>query len=178
MERASLPALPPMDASNLADSFRQAMRRMAASVCILTSRDPHGTAVGMSATAVTSLTVDPPALLICVNRTASMHASLTVGRPVAIHILGEQQDDLCFTFGGRAPPAERFANGTWSTDAADVPMLDDAQANLSCTVDALHHYGTHSIVIARVDDVRIGGPIRPLVYVDGRLSALSDSLSA
>lgn len=178
MERASKPAPLPTEASDLSDSFRQAMRRMAASVCILTSRDAQGTAVGMSATAVTSLTVDPPAVLICVNRTASMHASLTVGRAVAIHILGEQQDDLCFTFGGRASPAERFACGTWSINAADVPMLEDAQANLCCTVDALHHYGTHSIVIARVDAVRIGGPIRPLVYVDGRLSALTDRPAA
>ncbi|MET4898417.1 flavin reductase family protein [Sphingomonadaceae bacterium jetA1] len=164
--RATPPELPQL--------FRQAMRRLVASVCILTTRDAHGTAIGMSATAVTSLTADPPALLMCVNRAASMHASLTIGRPVAVHILGAEHGELCFVFGGRATPAERFASGDWTLRDQDMPVLEAAQANLFCTVDALHAYGTHSIVVAKVDAVRIGGSIRPLVFVDGRIATVTD----
>lgn len=124
--------------------------------------------MGMTATAVTSLTVEPPALLTCVNRAAGIHGALTMGHPFCINILASGHDELSAAFGGKVAPERRFDIGAWQGGNAETPYLADAQSNLFCTVDGLHDYGTHTIVIGRVDSVRLHGLVRPLIFGDGR----------
>ena len=150
----------------LAGAFKQAMRRLAATVTILTTVNSEGRPIGMTATAVTSLSADPPSLLACVNRSASIHPALKVGSQLCVNLLGEGHGDLSFAFGGKVGPDERFAHGDWVE--ADVPYLADAQVNLACKVDAVFDYGSHSIVVGRVEAVRLAGDFAPLVYGDGR----------
>lgn len=153
---------------DLGGAFKGAMRRLATTVTIVSTRGPDDRPMGMTATAVTSVTTAPPALLICVNRTASIHPCLTMGRRFCINLLAEDHGDLSFAFGGKVPPEERFAQGAWEGVEAEVPYLADAQSNLFCTVDGRHDYGTHTIVIGRVDSVRLHGAVRPLIFGDGR----------
>ena len=156
---------------DLATAFKGAMRRLAATVTIASTRGPDGRPMGMTATAVTSVTADPPALLICVNRSASIHPCLAMGHRFCVNLLASDHGDLSFAFGGRVAPEERFAQGEWAADA-DVPYLADAQSNIFCVVDALHDYGTHTIVIGKVASVRLHGEVRPLIFGDGRFLAV------
>ena len=72
-------------------------------------------------------------------------------------------------FGGSVDPARRFEHGAWKISRHGVPFLDDAQSNIFCTVDALLDYGSHTIVIGKVDAVRMpGDEISPLIFGDGR----------
>lgn len=146
--------------------FRAAMRRLAASVAIIVAQGDDGP-VGMAATSITSLTVDPPAILVCVNRTTSLHALLVPTAPLSVNLLSKQQQNVSAAFGGGVPRDQRFLVGDWVAGAHGLPELADAQANLHCVIDAMLAYGTHSIVIARVLSAKISGHVAPLIYQDG-----------
>ena len=146
--------------------FRAAMRRLAASVAIVVACGDDGP-VGMAATSITSLTIDPPALLICVNRATSLHALLVPTAPLSVNLLSRHQQGISAAFGGGVPREERFGIGTWHDSEDGLPELADSQANLRCVVDAMLAYGTHSIVIARVLKARVGTGVEPLIYQDG-----------
>lgn len=146
--------------------FRTAMRRLAASVAVVVARGEEGP-IGMAATSITSLTVDPPAVLVCVNRTASLHALLVPTAPLSVNILSRDQQDISAAFGGGVPRDRRFSVGDWRQNARELPELAGAQANLCCVIDAMLAYGTHSIVIARVVEARVSDTVSPLIYQDG-----------
>jgi flavin reductase (DIM6/NTAB) family NADH-FMN oxidoreductase RutF len=153
---------------DLRGGFLDAMRRLASTVTIVSTTSDDGPS-GMTATAVTSLSADPPAILVCVNRTASIHAKLQLGRRFCISLLGVDHRDLPSVFGGGIDPEKRFDYGTWTISRHGVPFLDDAQSNIFCTVDGLFDYATHTIVIGKVDAVRMpGDDINPLIFGDGR----------
>jgi flavin reductase (DIM6/NTAB) family NADH-FMN oxidoreductase RutF len=156
----------PALAEDLPGRFRAAMRRLGSSVAVVVTQAQDGP-VGMAATSVTSLTVDPPAMLVCINRSSNLHCHLGPEAPLSVNILSRSQMDLSAAFGGGLPQEERFRLGTWETGSWPVPLLTGAQANLSCEVDSMISYGTHSIVIARVLEARVSEDVLPLIYCDG-----------
>lgn len=152
--------------ADVTTDFRGAMRRLASGVAIVVARGADGP-VGMAATSVTSLTMDPPAILVCVNQSAGIHPSLTPGCPISVNILSRHQHGVSAAFGGAVAREKRFEVGQWSIDDHGLPMLDEAQANLACTIDSIMPFGTHSIVVAQVDAVRLSAAVEPLIYQDG-----------
>ena len=159
---------------DLAAAFKTAMRQLASTVTIVTNRDPAtGRRNGMTATAVTSLSADPPALLVCVNQSASMHPTFAVGSPFCVNILGEPHAQLARSFGGQTDPEFRFETGQWN-DTGDVPYLADAVAVVFCRVDRLVDYATHSIVIGRVFDADHHETHRSLIYGNGKYALMTE----
>lgn len=156
----------PLIPADLPDTFKAAMRRLAASVSIVVAKGEEGP-VGMAATSITSLTVDPPAVLVCVNRMTSLHALLVPTAPLSVNLLARHHREVSMAFGGGVPREERFTIGDWQEGANGLPALADAQANLECVIDAMLAYGTHSIVIARVIRARVSDTVAPLIYQDG-----------
>jgi flavin reductase (DIM6/NTAB) family NADH-FMN oxidoreductase RutF len=152
----------------LADAFKQAMRRLAATVTIITTAEGlrrHG----MTATAVNSVTTSPPTLLVCVNRSASIHEPLMLGSRFCVNFLAHDHSDLVPLFSGKAAGEERFSNGTWATNQDGLPFLQGAQANLFCNKANCIQHGSHSIIIGEVYDVQIFGETSPLIYQEGQL---------
>jgi flavin reductase (DIM6/NTAB) family NADH-FMN oxidoreductase RutF len=147
--------------------FKAAMRRLAASVAIVVAKGENGP-VGIAATSITSLTVDPPAVLVCVNRAASLHGLLVPTAPLSVNLLSGSQQSVSAAFGSRMPHNERFTVGNWLENEAGIPELAGAQANLFCVIDAMLAYGTHSIVIARVLGAKVSDDVAPLIYQDGQ----------
>lgn len=154
------------DPAVVAADFRGAMRRLASGVAIVVGQGGDAP-VGMAATSITSLTMDPPAVLVCVNQTAGLHACLSPGCAISVNLLSRHQRDVSSAFGGAVAREDRFGVGQWTDDAHGLPMLEDAQANLACTIDNIMPYGSHSIVVARVNAVRLSDAIEPLIYQDG-----------
>ncbi|WP_407931957.1 flavin reductase family protein [Erythrobacter aurantius] len=151
----------------LNEDFRAAMRRLASAVGVLTANGPVGP-LGMAASSITSLTIEPPSLLVCVNRSATFHSCMNEGRSFCINLLSRDQRDICDAFGSPARRNERFVGDCWSVDpSSKLPVLADAQANIVCVVSRTFPYGTHSIVVGEVSDVRLGGDIAPLIYQNG-----------
>ena len=148
-------------------AFRNAMRRLAATVTIVTTSDGsrwHG----MTATAVTSVSADPPALLVCINQSASLHDPLLASGRFGVNLLRACHTELCGIFSGQRDGQELFDFGEWKSDEAGPPYLADAQASLACTVELKMAYATHTVFIGRVDTVRIFDEVTPLIYQDGR----------
>ena len=156
---------------SLQDEFRNAMRCLAATVCIVTI-DDDGEWNGMTATAVTSVSMDPPSMLVCVNTSASMHDTLRPGARLCVNLLKSSQASLAGAFSTRKiTGAARFANGAWEGTAGNAPHLSDAQANFFGTIDVAIPYGTHTVFVAKVDAVRMAERVSPLLYQDGQYAA-------
>ena len=157
----------------LVSDFRHAMRRLAATVTLVTTSDAQGQRYGMLATSVTSVTMEPPMLLVCVSRTAHVHGALMARKRMCINVLLAEQAELVRAFSSSLPHDERFANAEWeSQEAFALPYLRAAQALFFCEVDQVVEAGTHSVVLARVLESRAIDAVRPMVYVDGRMSHL------
>ena len=94
----------------LLDGFKRAMRRVASTVNVITIC-VRGKPMGITATAMSSLSIDPPSLLVCINRTASMHASITDVTHFGVNVLHTDQAHLAQMFSDRAKQELRFASG-------------------------------------------------------------------
>lgn len=158
------------DDDALIGDFRLAMRRVAATVNVI-SLNVHGRPVGITATAVSSLSMDPPSLLVCINRAASVHASMADMARFRINILHRDQIEIARMFADRKMEALRFADG-WELDGDGPPRLIDAQASVLCRRIDHHQFGTHSIFIGVIEDVCVRDDVSPLLYWDGRYGAV------
>jgi flavin reductase (DIM6/NTAB) family NADH-FMN oxidoreductase RutF len=161
--------------------FRDAMRRLAASVMIVTTRDAEGQPHGMVASSVTPLSMDPPSMLVAVNRSAGLHPVLMQSRRFCVNLLGENQHEQLTPFSQTALRAQRFRaddwRDAWSSDAERLPWLAGAPAVVDCAVDLATDYGTHTIFVGRVLSVQCvtpaSGSAPPLVWMAGQRAALS-----
>lgn len=156
----------------LTEAFRQAMRRVASTVNVI-SICVDGQAMGITATAVSPISMDPPSLLVCINRAAQVHASMEDVDRFAVNVLHRDQERVARMFADRRFHAERFIDG-WQQDEASPPRLADAQATILCRRIDHHQFGTHSIFIGVVEAVTTREGVNPLVYLDGRYGSVGD----
>jgi flavin reductase (DIM6/NTAB) family NADH-FMN oxidoreductase RutF len=157
----------------LISDMKQAMRRLAAGVVVVSAREGEAR-FAMAASAVTSLSLAPPSILLCVNQSASVYPILKHGRHFCINALAGSHADLSVACGGAKKSEDRFTIGDWRDDPdTHTPFLADSQASLICTVDVIHHYGTHGILVGKVKRVLLHGQVFPLIYVDGRYSSVA-----
>jgi len=157
--------------SALADDYRSAMRRLAATVCILTA-GAGADRRGMTATAVMSFSADPPLIAAAVNRSSSIRERLAEGAEFTVNLLAEGQDALARDFAGGLPPDRRFERGDWMGGEDEPPLLADAVAAIICTVERQIEHASHCLIIGRVIRVRLTEDHRPLVYAHGAFTAL------
>jgi flavin reductase len=148
-------------------SFRAAMRRFATTVSIVTCAH-GGSRFGMSATAITSLSAEPPSLLVCVNKSAATHRVMSRGGRFCVNVLRSVHSGLSQAFSGKLKGEERFRLGNWDQTDDGLPFLKDAQANLFCEIVRVVDHETHTIFIARVYCARAQENVDPLLYQDGK----------
>jgi flavin reductase (DIM6/NTAB) family NADH-FMN oxidoreductase RutF len=158
--------------ANTTNEFKRAMRRVASTVNII-SICVDGEPMGITATAMSSLSLDPPSLLVCINRAASLHASMEDVSHFGVNVLHRDQEHLAQMFADRSQHDLRFTTG-WEVDCAAPPRLIDAQASLICRRIDHHRFGTHSIFIGVVEDVQVRESCDPLVYLDGRYGSVTE----
>ena len=153
------------DEAGLTESFRTAMRRVASTVNVI-SIHVDGQPMGVTATAVSAVSLDPPSLLVCLNRAASLHAPMGDMSHFRVNVLHRDQVEIARMFADRSQHALRFSSG-WDLASAGAPRLIDAQATILCRRIDSHSFGTHSIFIGVVEEATARGEIDPLVYLDG-----------
>ena len=146
--------------------FRQAMRRLASGVALVTSAGAGDEPCGIAMTAVMSLTMEPPALLLAINQTASLCQPLLARGRFAVNLLAADQLALCQAF-VTAPAAERFAGLDWHAEADGLPVVHGAVATILCRLDKAEPFGTHMVVRGLVERVILGSEAEPLAYVNG-----------
>jgi flavin reductase len=157
---------------DLLDAFRDAMRHVAATVyAITTSQD--GEPCGILATAVSSLSFDPPSLLVCVNRSASLHGPLASAETFCVNVLGLGNRDVAEQFAqGRGEG--RFAVGQWE-QWHGLPVLATAQSSFVCRRAHRHDFGTHTIFIGELIAARHRAHAAPLTYYDRNYIDISEA---
>ncbi|MDC1110899.1 flavin reductase family protein [Gammaproteobacteria bacterium] len=147
------------------EQFLIAMRFLASSVSVISAKDSFGSLFAMTASSVTSLTMDPPSILVCVNNGASIHDVLVKGENLCINVLQKNQQEISNLCSSRQLESKRFQNDCW--DVVDIPFIKDAQANVFCKVDETVSYHTHKIVIASVLRSQSADTFNTLMYADG-----------
>ena len=153
-------------------SLKQAMRALAKAVSLISCRALDGTRFVMPATAITPVSMNPPSMLMCVNRDASAHPALASGVDFSISILRADQVEIARRCTGSDGRAKRFDKGDWRDDPDGTPYLADALATVICMTDQRISYGTHDIFVGRVKSVLVNGIRDPLLYADGGYARL------
>ena len=154
----------------LAAKTKLASRRLASAVAVVSCRDGR-TRHAMTATAVNAMSMQPPSMIVCVNRATSFYKAISSATTFAINILHRSQIEISMGCGGQASGEDRFGYGAWEEETC-VPILTDAQAHVVCAKEAKFDYGSHAIFIGRVTAVGIHGEVDPLIYVDGKYTCL------
>jgi len=157
----SHPVLPPTVSS---DAFRLGMRRLTAGVSLITTR-LNGERFGLIATSVSSLSADPPSLLVCVNHSASCHDALRQAGGFTVNVLTTRHGDLCGQFSQAARRGERFQTGEWLSLQSGAPCLADALVTFDCRIEQVTDWATHGIFIATVTAIHMTEtPAEPMIY--------------
>jgi flavin reductase (DIM6/NTAB) family NADH-FMN oxidoreductase RutF len=155
------------------DDFRGAMRHLTGGVSVITAGRGREIS-GMTVTSVSSLSVDPPALIVSINREASSWLLLKRYGGFGVNILTSDQIDIAERFTGKdgLKGADRFAGAEWATRASGSPLLVDALAAIDCEVEDIIERHSHAIVIGRVLDVMVSARSAALAYWHGRYVAI------
>lgn len=149
----------------MSEHLRLALRRVASSVAIVAAYG-QSNPIGMTATALSVVSLSPPSLLVCVNRSCQLHAAILERRSFRVSYLSQTQSELATVFGGGRSQEERFAMGSWDLQAHLGPALRDSLVNFGCALSSHLDHGTHTIFVGTVEDVQFDAE-RPLLYRDG-----------
>ena len=152
-----------------AAAFKKGMRHLAASVTLITTRhcDQRG---GLTATAVCSVSAEPPQLLVCVNRNASAHDPIGEAGFFCVNILAPEHRKIAERFAGMdgVEGDDRFVDmGEWSTLSTGAPVLKGCPVSFDCRLVTKVAAGTHTIYIGEIIDITLDAEARPLLYADG-----------
>jgi flavin reductase (DIM6/NTAB) family NADH-FMN oxidoreductase RutF len=159
--------------------FRAAMRQLTGGVSVITVGRGREIA-GMTVTSVSSLSVDPPSLIVSINRSASSWPLLKRDGFFGVNILNADQLDIAERFSGKngLKGADRFAGAEWITRASGVPLLVGALAAIDCEVEDIIERHSHAIVIGRALDLRLSSRMAALAYWQGQYVAIDGAEDA
>lgn len=147
-------------------AFIKAMRCAASGVTVVTTDGKLGRA-GLTISAMCSLSADPPAVLVCINRCSHVLGVIHGNGRFCVNLLGQEQRDVAEVFAGRVEALrhDRFACSDWETGPTGSPMLMRALAALDCELSSHSTHGSHDILIGRVKAIRVQQQ-EPLIYLD------------
>lgn len=156
------------------DQFRQAMRHYASGVCVVAAGDETDRA-GMTVSSMTSVSAEPPMILVCINRSSRSHDSLANSDYFSVNILTSGQSDIAMTFAGatKLKGAAKFEVGEWKYKP--VPIIEKALYSLICQKHECYEAGSHSILVGNVTESFGNGIGEALINFDGKLQPVARS---
>ena len=145
------------------EDFRSALSQFASGVTVVTTRDAHGKKHGITVSAFCSVSLEPPMVLICIEKSTGSHYAFGESGAFVVNILASSQSDVSEHFASRVD--EKFGDVGHSLNEDGVPVLTDAIATLRCTLRHSLDGGDHSIFVGLVETVEVKGG-SPLIYFD------------
>ncbi|MCQ8117039.1 flavin reductase family protein [Methylomonas rosea] len=144
-----------------AKQFKNALKLWASGVTVVTTQGRDNQPRGMTATAFSSVSLEPPQILVCLNQATDTGAALLESRRFAVNILNSAQEDVSNQFAGSTTQEQRFASIAWQAGENGAPILSEALAVLECRVVQQVQAGSHWVIIGEVDSVvcREGDPL-------------------
>jgi len=155
------------------DDFRKACGLWASGVSIVTTRDTAGKGYGLTMNAVTSLSLDPPLFVVCLDNKSDTLSPLQESKVFAINVLAADQQALSNAFAKKNP--DKFADVPFETGATGAPLLPGRLLGIECTLTAVYPEGDHHIVVGKVEALsrHPAEDAAPLLYFRGRYAAVA-----
>lgn len=158
-----------MDGMDGKPTLREVMGSYPTGVTIVSTVDQSGDPVGLTVNSFTSLSLDPPLVLVCIGRSSRSHDRLVKGSHFSVNVLSSDQSELAIRF-ATDPPDGRFDSVDWHRGPSGSPIFRESTATLECSVHGVLDGGDHSILVGRVDAAVLSD--RPaLIYHRGRFSS-------
>ncbi|MEP7148682.1 MAG: flavin reductase family protein [Acidobacteriota bacterium] len=154
------------------DDFRSALSRFPSGITVVTSRAATGDLHGITVSAFCSVSLNPPLVLACIEKTTGSHVAITDTGLFIVNILAAGQDEMSERFS--LPISDKFEGVRYHAGVSGVPILTDALVMLECRVENTFDGGDHTIFVAAVENVSIKDG-EPLVYFHGMYRDLLDS---
>lgn len=151
------------------DEFRSILGRFPSGVTVVTTKAADGSDHGMTVSAFCSVSLEPPLVLICIEKTASAHEALTTAPTFIVNILSTKQEQLARRFA--EVDIDRFEGVGFSRAGNGIVVLDDVLGVIECNRCAEHDAGDHTIIIGEVESGRSGDG-KPLLYYRGGYAQL------
>jgi flavin reductase (DIM6/NTAB) family NADH-FMN oxidoreductase RutF len=151
------------------DLFRAVLGRFASGITVITTRDADGTPHGMTVSAFSSLSLDPPLVLVCIANEATMAPLMARTHSFAVNILSAGQEAVSRRFAGKFD--DRFAGIGYHDGELGDPVLEDVLAWMQCRIVARHDAGDHVIVVGQVEQAGATDG-KPLLYYRGGYATL------
>jgi 3-hydroxy-9,10-secoandrosta-1,3,5(10)-triene-9,17-dione monooxygenase reductase component len=151
--------------------FRTALGHFATGVTVITSKF-HEELIGLTANSFSSLSLEPPLILVCIDKKSSSLRAFTKGQPFAVNILGQNQEKECWDFAKKS--IDKFSNTTYYLSVDGVPLLIGNLATIECTVNELFEAGDHYIVTGLVKKADYNVTKTPLLFFRGKTAQLAD----
>jgi flavin reductase ActVB len=169
--KTDLKALRPANTASFSSKdFRAVAASFPSGVTVITRRLPTGTPYGITASSFTTVSLEPPLILVCIDRLSRFTGDVAVGLSFLVNVLREDQAYLARRFADRRL-ADRFAGVSWTAGWSDLPHLTDTVATFGCILDQIVEAGDHFVLIGAVRDLmRHEG--RALVWYESEYHAL------
>jgi len=146
------------------EEFRAALSHFASGVTVVTTKDGSGKLYGITVSAFCSVSLTPPLVLICIEKNTGSHHAFEQSRVFVVNILRENQQRISDHFA--SPLEDKFSEISYRSGIEDLPVLEDALANLECRLRYSHEGGDHTIFVGEVEKATVNG-IQPLLYFHG-----------
>ncbi|CAD5106220.1 flavin reductase [Zestomonas carbonaria] len=160
------------------NGFRNAMALLGGAVSVITTDGQSGR-FGFTASAVCSVTDQPPTLLVCMNRSSFANGHFKSNGVLGVNVLTAELKDISAVFANRELDSEqRFAKASWHTLESGAPLLDEALVSFDCRIAQAHEVGTHTIFYCEVLGIRHGEGQEGLMYFNRAYHRLGDASRA
>jgi flavin reductase (DIM6/NTAB) family NADH-FMN oxidoreductase RutF len=153
------------------DDFKRALGLWATGVTIVTARSGERVH-GMTVSAFTEVSLDPPLVLVCADKSSNTLPLIEEGRVFGVNVLARDQDDLSNRFASKKDEWRRFEGLDYDRGVTGAPLLRGTTANLDCEVIAAHEHGDHIVIVGVVREVRTSAR-PPLLYFGGRYGSFA-----
>ena len=151
------------------DEFRAVLGRFPSGVTIVTTKGADDSDQGMTVSAFCSVSLEPPLVLICIEKSASVYEALTTAAGFAVNILSAKQEQIARRFS--IVDIDRFEGVGFTRSSSGCAILDDVLGVLECKRSALHDAGDHTIILGEVEATRVETGT-PLLYYRGGYAQL------
>ncbi len=151
--------------------LRNTMGLFATGVTVITTKDATGKPFGLTANAFSSLSLDPPLLLVCVDKKVDCYACFDESKVFVVNFLAREQEELSTRFATKG--IEKFERVSYTLGSLGVPLLDGALAHLECKVAAGYEGGDHTIYTGEVQTIATAD-VKPLLFYQGKYRSLAE----
>jgi flavin reductase (DIM6/NTAB) family NADH-FMN oxidoreductase RutF len=162
---------------SIGEAFRASMRLVASSVSLVTARDDAGVWHGMAVTSAGSLSMEPPSMMVAVNRTASIYPVILATGRFTLNLMDEAHVNLLEPFARSDMRDQRFAEDDWIEAGLGGPILKGALCSHVCRVAETHDFGTHTVIFGSVDDMFLPDNIpqapAPILWLNGKRGSVA-----